>query len=259
MRVQNNEEGIPPDALREITFLKNLKHSNIIKLENVLYEDERLYLVFEYMEYDLKKYMKKTQLQEMVVKAFVYQILNGLSYCHSHRFVHRDLKPSNILLDDKGIVKLADFGLSRLIELNPVEYTCEVVTLWYRAPEILLGQKDYSFPVDIWSVGCILAEIAQGDALFKGDSEIGQLYQIFRILGTPDEEQWPNVSKLQDYQATFPKWKAQDLKTLIPNLDIEGIDLLKRMLQLDPRKRISAKAALSHPYFNDFDKSILFT
>lgn len=122
--------------------------------------------------------------------------------------MHRDLKPQNLLIDKNGVIKLADFGLARAFGLPVKTYTHEVVTLWYRAPEILLGQKQYSTPVDIWSIGCIYAEMAQRRALFAGDSEIDQIFKIFQAQGTPNENHWPSALKLQDFKPTFPKWKG---------------------------------------------------
>lgn len=129
------------------------------------------------------------------------------------------------------------------------------MTLWYRAPEILLGSKIYACPVDMWSVGCIFSEMATLTPLFPGDSEIDELYKIFRVLGTPNESVWPGVTKLPDYKPTFPQWKPMDLAQLIPDLEPAGIDLLKKMLVYEPSKRISAKEALKHPYFDDLDTS----
>jgi len=141
------------------------------------------------------------------------------------------------------------------IPLRP--YTHEVVTLWYRAPEILLGSKNYSTPVDIWSIGCIFVEMLTKRPLFPGDSEIDELFRIFRTLGTPDDIMWPGVSKLPDYKpANFPHWTAQPLSSIV-NLDPLGLDLLEKMLTYEPSRRISAKEALSHPYFNDLEKSEL--
>lgn len=159
--------------------MKSLKHPNIVDIKEVIYEDEKLHIVFEYLDYDIKKYMKEKakdngnqglSLEE--VKSFTYQILEGLAYCHAHRVMHRDLKPQNLLVSKDGIIKLADFGLARPFSLPVKTYTHEVVTLWYRAPEVLLGQKQYSTPLDQWSVGCIMAEMAQKKPLFAGDSEI---------------------------------------------------------------------------------------
>ena len=135
--------------------------------------------------------------------------------CHSHRVLHRDLKPQNLLIDtETNSLKLADFGLARAFAIPLRAYTHEVVTLWYRAPEILLGAKQYSTPVDVWSIGCIFAEMINQSPLFPGDSEIDQLFKIFRGLGTPDDSVWPEVSQLPDYKPQFPKWKAKEMKEL---------------------------------------------
>uniref|UniRef100_A0A286Y005 Protein kinase domain-containing protein n=1 Tax=Cavia porcellus TaxID=10141 RepID=A0A286Y005_CAVPO len=170
--------------------------------------------------------------------------------------LHRDLKPQNLLIDDKGTVKLADFGLARAFGIPIRVYTHEVVTLWYRSPEVLMGSAQYSTPVDIWSIGTIFAELATKKPLFHGDSEIDQLFRIFRALGTPNNEVWPEVESLQDYKNTFPKWKPGSLASHVKNLDENGLDLLSKMLAYDPAKRISGKMALNHPYFNDLDNQI---
>lgn len=151
--------------------------------------------------------LSSKMLPTATVKSYLYQLILGIAICHSNRIVHRDLKPQNILIDTKSnSVKLADFGLARAFGLPVKTYTHEVVTLWYRAPEILLGQKQYSTPVDMWSVGCIFAEMAQKKPLFCGDSEIDQIFKIFRIMGTPKECIWPGVNSLPDFKATFPRW-----------------------------------------------------
>lgn len=149
------------------------------------------------------------------------------------------------------MLKLADFGLARAIGIPVRTYTHEVVTLWYRAPEVLLGSKHYSTSVDMWSVGCIFAEMASQQPLFPGDSEIDELFRIFRVLGTPTEESWPGVSQLPDYKPDFPRWPAVPLKGAVPQLDADGLDLLSKMLIYDPGKRISAKRAQEHPYFDE--------
>ena len=175
----------------------------------MLYSQTSLYLVFEYLEFDLKKYLKHigTALPKAQTQSFLYQILQALVYLHSHRIFHRDLKPQNLLIDSTGTtVKLADFGLARAFGLPIKTYTHEVVTLWYRCPEILLGQKQYSLGVDLWSTGCIFAEMAQKKPLFMGDSEIDQIFKILKVLGTPNESNWPEALKLSDFKATFPKW-----------------------------------------------------
>jgi cyclin-dependent kinase 2 len=183
---------------------------------------------------------------------FLYQILCGIAYCHSHRVLHRDLKPQNLLIDrSSNSLKLADFGLARAFGIPVRTFTHEVVTLWYRAPEILLGSRQYSTPVDVWSVGCIFAEMINQRPLFPGDSEIDELFKIFRIMGTPNEDTWPGVTSLPDFKSAFPKWPSQDLATLVPNLEPAGLDILSSMLRLDPSRRITARGALEHEYFKD--------
>jgi len=255
IRLEAEDEGVPSTAIREISLLKELKDDNIVKLLDIVHADQKLYLVFEFLDVDLKRYMETGNQNRMpitldIVKKFTYQLNAGLLYCHSHRILHRDLKPQNLLIDKRDNLKLADFGLARAFGIPMRTYTHEVVTLWYRAPEVLLGSRHYSTAIDMWSVGCIFAEMAmQGAPLFPGDSEIDQIFKIFRILGTPNEEIWPGVSGLPDYKATFPQWSRQDITRVVPTLDDQGIDMLKRTLTYDSAKRISAKRALVHPYF----------
>lgn len=256
IRLDSEDEGVPSTSIREISLLKELDHPNIIKLEEVVHCNKRLYLVFEFLDFDLKRYLDShTSVTPILVKSYLYQLLRGTFFCHSHRILHRDLKPQNLLIDRSGILKLADFGLARAFGVPIRTYTHEVVTLWYRAPEVLLGSKMYATPVDVWSIGCIFAELITKRPLFPGDSEIDELYKIFRTLGTPTEETWPGVTKLPDYKPNFPGWKAVDLKQLVPGIDNDGLDLLKQMLYYEPSKRITCKRALKHPYFDDLDKS----
>jgi len=256
IRLEAEDEGVPSTAIREISLLKELSHPNIVSLCNVVHEDNKLYLVFEYLDQDLKKYMEMCgkNLHYMLVKSYLQQLIKGIAHCHSHRVLHRDLKPQNLLIDKKGVLKLADFGLARAFGVPVRTYTHEVVTLWYRAPEILLGGKQYSTPVDIWSIGCIYAEMVTRCPLFPGDSEIDQLFRIFRCLGTPNEEMWPGVSQFADYKTTFPQWSPVPLKTVVEGLDELGLDLLSKMLTYEPSKRISARDALRHPFFDDLNK-----
>ncbi|KAJ8552126.1 hypothetical protein K7X08_028569 [Anisodus acutangulus] len=236
-----------------------MQHGNIVRLLDVVHSEKRLYLVFEYLDLDLKKHMDSSpefSKDPRVVKTFLYQMLRGIAYCHSHRVLHRDLKPQNLLIDPRTkVLKLADFGLGRAFGIPVRTFTHEVVTLWYRAPEILLGSRHYSTPVDVWSAGCIFAEMVnQRRPLFPGDSEIDELFKIFRAVGTPNEDTWPGVTSLPDYKSAFPKWPAKDLATVVPNLDISGLDLLGKMLCLDPSKRITARSALEHEYFKDIGR-----
>uniref|UniRef100_UPI00398F21DE cyclin-dependent kinase 1 n=1 Tax=Pristiophorus japonicus TaxID=55135 RepID=UPI00398F21DE len=260
IRLESEEEGVPSTAIREISLLKELQHPNVVCLQDVLMQDARLYLIFEFLSMDLKKYLDslptRQMMDQMLVKSYLYQITQGIAFCHSRRVLHRDLKPQNLLIDSKGVIKLADFGLARAFGVPVRVYTHEVVTLWYRAPEVLLGSARYSTPVDIWSIGTIFAEMATKRPLFHGDSEIDQLFRIFRTLGTPNNDIWPEVETLPDYKTTFPKWKAGSLSQ-VKNVDVNGLDLLAKTLVYDPARRISAKEALHHPYFDDLDKSSL--
>ena len=185
-------------------------------------------------------------------------MLQGMHYCHQRRVIHRDLKPQNLLVDiNSKTIKLADFGLARAIGIPIRAYTHEVITLWYRAPEILLGCQRYSLGVDIWSVGCIFAEMARGRPLFCGDSEIDQLFKIFRVLTTPNEQDWPGVTQFPDYKSNFPKWSDNKVKEKLGGLmGPDALDLLQQMLIYDPVNRISARACFKHPYFDNFDPKI---
>ncbi|KAG1748130.1 kinase-like domain-containing protein [Suillus clintonianus] len=261
IRLEAEDEGVPSTAIREISLLKELKDDNIVRLLDIVHAEQKLYLVFEFLDVDLKRYMENantsgTPISIGIVKRFTHQLNAGLLYCHSHRILHRDLKPQNLLIDKKNNLKLADFGLARAFGIPMRTYTHEVVTLWYRAPEVLLGSRHYSTAIDMWSVGCIFAEmVMRGSPLFPGDSEIDQIFKIFRILGTPSEETWPGVTQLPDYKDTFPRWSKQELKSVVPNLDEQGLDLLAHTLTYDTAKRISAKRALNHPYFAHYTPS----
>eukprot|EP01116_Phalansterium_solitarium_P013842 TRINITY_DN31272_c0_g1_i1.p1 TRINITY_DN31272_c0_g1~~TRINITY_DN31272_c0_g1_i1.p1 ORF type:complete len:308 (+),score=23.50 TRINITY_DN31272_c0_g1_i1:88-1011(+) len=258
IRLESEEEGVPSTSIREICLLKELTHPNIVRLEDVLHCKNRLYLVFEYIDYDLKKYLdSNADVTPQLVKSYMYQMLRAMFFCHSHRVLHRDLKPQNLLIDRAGMLKLCDFGLARAFAVPVRMYTHEVVTLWYRAPEILLGQQRYACPVDLWSVGCIFAELITRTPLFPGDSEIDELYKIFRILGTPTETIWPGVTKLPDFKPTFPMWKPSNLAQHVPGADPLALDLLKQLLEYEPSRRISAKRALQHAYFDDFNHDAL--
>ena len=260
-RLEMEEEGVPSTALREVSLLQMLsENEHVVKLLSVEHVEENkkpiLYLVFEYLDTDLKKYMDMTgkgpsnPLPKSIVKSFMYQLVEGVAHCHKHGVLHRDLKPQNLLIDkNTNTLKIADLGLGRAFSIPLKSYTHEIVTLWYRAPEVLLGSTHYSTPVDMWSVGCIFAELARKQPLFPGDSEVQQLLHIFKLLGTPNEQVWPGVTSLKDWHA-FPQWKPQELSKFYPELDTQGIDLMKKMLRYAPADRITAKDALLHPYFD---------
>lgn len=257
IRLEVEDEGIPSTALREISLLRELTHRNIVDLKDCVQEEGRLYLVFEFLDKDLKKYMESCNgmVSPALVKSYLFQLCRGLALCHSRGVMHRDLKPQNLLVTRDGILKIADFGLARSFcpPIRPL--THEVVTLWYRPPEILMGATSYAPPSDIWAVGTIFAEMATKRALFPGDSEIDQLYKIFRQLGTPNNKVWPGVTNLQDWNDAFPIWyKSPYSDLLTENLDDEGLELIEATLDYDPKKRITAKLLLDHPYFDDLNK-----
>ena len=253
IRLENEDEGIPSTSIREISILKQLRHPNIVYLMDLIHGEKKLYLVFEFMEHDLKKFLdiNNGPLPPELVKSYLYQILIAINFCHSKRIIHRDLKPQNLLIDKDGIIKLADFGLARSFGIPIKTLTHEILTLWYRAPEILLGQKEYSTPIDIWSAGLIFYEMAHRRPLFMGDCEIDQIFKIFQMFGTPNEKSWNGVTKLPEFKLTFPQFKGKGLNEYNKNIDPIGLDLLSKMIQIDPCKRISAKQALQHPYFNE--------
>jgi cell division cycle 2-like protein len=265
VKMEMERDGFPMTALREMNILLSLDHPSIVDVKEVVVDDDDCddgtYMVMEHMQYDLKQLMEaKTQPFSMgEIKSFMKQLLEGVKYLHDNWILHRDLKTSNILLNKDGHLKICDFGMSRQYGSPLKQYTSLVVTLWYRAPELLLGAKKYSKAIDMWSVGCIMAELLSKEPLFKGKTEIEQLDKIFRTLGTPDEKIWPGLSKLPGSKANFVKQRCSMLRmkfpaasfTGLPVLSESGFDLLNKLLAYDPEKRISAEAALQHDWFHE--------
>ncbi|QSS56399.1 cyclin-dependent protein kinase PhoA [Histoplasma capsulatum var. duboisii H88] len=249
----DSEEGTPSTAIREISLMKELKHENILSLYDIIHTENKLMLVFEFMDKDLKKYMevRNNQLECATIKDFMHQLLRGVAFCHHNRILHRDLKPQNLLINANGQLKLADFGLARAFGIPVNTFSHEVVTLWYRAPDVLLGSRMYNTSIDIWSAGCIMAEMYAGRPLFPGSTNEDQLQKIFRLMGTPSERSWPGISQFPEYKPNFLVYAAQDLSLILPRIDNLGLDLLNRMLQLRPEMRVSAADALRHPWFID--------
>jgi serine/threonine protein kinase len=250
------EDGTPSTAIREISLMKELRHDNIVSLHDVIHSENKPMLVFEFMDRgDLRRYIDthghRDGLNPATIKSFMHQLLCGLTFCHTNRVMHRDLKPQNLLINSNGQLKLADFGLARAFGIPVNTFSNEVVTLWYRAPDVLLGSKAYTTSIDIWSSGCIMAEMYTGRPLFPGSTNENQLMRIFRIMGTPSERSWPGISQYTGYKQNFAIHPTQDLGVILPQIDTVGVDLLQKMLQLMPGLRISAAGALCHPLFDN--------
>ncbi|KAG9510815.1 Serine/threonine-protein kinase ICK, partial [Fragariocoptes setiger] len=239
-------------SLREVKALQKLSHPNIIRLKEVIREDNTLHFVFEHMKENLYQLMRESSkpFPESVIKHIMNQILQGIAYMHRHNIFHRDIKPENLLCNGHNCVKIADFGLAREIRSKP-PYTDYVSTRWYRAPEVLLRSVSYNSPIDIWSVGCIFGELYTLNPMFPGRTELDQVFHICSILGTPDHRVWPEGYKLSTMiNFRFPRFLPVSLTKLLTNCSNEGLHLIKQMLQWNPLHRINATMALNSNYFN---------
>ncbi|XP_071961539.1 cyclin-dependent kinase 17-like isoform X2 [Antedon mediterranea] len=248
-----HEEGAPCTAIREVSLLKGLKHANIVTLHDIIHTEKSLTLVFEYLEKDLKQYMDDCgNIMSMNnVRLFLFQLLRGLAYCHKRQVLHRDLKPQNLLINEKGELKLADFGLARAKSVPSKTYSNEVVTLWYRPPDVLLGSTEYNQSIDMWGVGCIFYEMAAGRPLFPGSTVEDQLHLIWKVLGTPVDKTWPNITSNEDFVSyKFPVYRAEALINIAPRLDTTGLDLLGKLLRYEGKNRLSATEATKQLFFN---------
>ncbi|KAG8373372.1 hypothetical protein BUALT_Bualt11G0017400 [Buddleja alternifolia] len=259
IRMDNEKEGFPITAIREIKILKKLQHENVITLKEIVTSHDsnkykgNIYMVFEYMDHDLTGLADRPGLRFTIpqIKCYMKQLLTGLHYCHVNQVLHRDIKGSNLLIDNEGNLKLADFGLARSFSSDHnANLTNRVITLWYRPPELLLGATKYGPAVDMWSVGCIFAELLYGKPILPGKNEPEQLNKIFELCGTPDELTWPGVSKIPWYNKFKPvRQMKKRIRELFRHFDRHALDLLEKMLVLDPAQRISAKDALDAEYF----------
>lgn len=240
------ECGIPTNAIREVGLLKQLDHPNLVKISEVIYEQPKLDIIMEYMNTDLKKYLKENHpLPLSKIQSIMARVLEGVKSMHSNRAIHRDLKPENIFLNSQEEVKIGDFGISRTYGASSNPMSPGMVTIFYRAPELALGVDEYSIPVDVWSCGCIFAELYSGRPLFQADSEIDLVNKIFKLRGTPTETTWPGITqRLSTVAPSYPDREAE-----ISRMDELAKDLLNKMLCINPSHRITAKEALQHQYF----------
>ena len=265
IKMSKQKEGFPLTSVREINLLLGLDHPNILNVSEVVVGKslDSIFLVMEFMEHDLKGLLEELRqpFSTAEVKALMRQLLSGLAYLHDQWVFHRDLKTSNILYNNRGEVKICDFGLARTYGSPLRAYTQLVVTLWYRAPELLLDEGVYSPAIDVWSMGCIMAELLTRKPLFKGKSELELIDKVFAVLGTPTDEVWPGFSRMKLVRkAKFKKYPYSQLRKAFPKfsfsagqvtLSDSGFDLLERMLCYDPAKRITASEARDHPWFGE--------
>ncbi|KAK9873179.1 hypothetical protein WA026_021412 [Henosepilachna vigintioctopunctata] len=257
LKMEKEKEGFPITSLREINTLLKGQHKNIVTVREIVVGSnmDKIFIVMDYVEHDLKSLMetmrhKKQGFTPAEVKCLLQQLLLAVAHLHDNWILHRDLKTSNLLLSHKGILKVGDFGLAREYGSPLKAYTPIVVTLWYRAPELLLCTKEYSTHIDMWSVGCIFAELTLMNALFPGKTEVDQLNRIFKELGTPNEKIWPGFNKLPAVQKMkFAEYPRSNLRLKFHGLTESGLDLILQFLTYDPIQRITAEQALKHSYF----------
>lgn len=263
----NDRSGLPVTGLREIQILKDCRHRNIVSMEEVVVGDDThrldnsIFLVLEFVEHDLKSILEDMPEPFLAseIKQLLLQLTAGTAYLHAHWILHRDLKTSNLLLNNRGQLKIADFGMARYVgDPPPAKLTSLVVTLWYRSPELLLGTKTYGAAVDMWSVGCIFGELLTREPLLQGKNEVDQMSKIFELCGVPTDESWPGFRRLPNARSLrLPKntlTTGSVIRARFPNMTSAGAGLLNELLSLDPDRRPTAKAMLQHEYFRQDPK-----
>ncbi|KAF2859721.1 serine/threonine protein kinase, CMGC family, CDC2/CDK subfamily, partial [Piedraia hortae CBS 480.64] len=255
IRMEGERDGFPVTATREIKLLQSLNHINVVALQEVMVERNDCFMVFEYLSHDLTGLLNHPSFSLSAAhrKHLAKQMFEGLDYLHKRGVLHRDIKAANILISKTGQLKLADFGLARFYHKDhKQDYTNRVVTIWYRSPELLLGETQYGPAVDIWSAACVLVEIFTRHAIFPGEgSEISQLNKIYQVMGTPSRYEWPGLVDLQWYQLLRPAQKIPSTfaEKYEAKVSPEAFDLLRAMFVYDPASRPSASDVLEHAYF----------
>jgi len=264
--MENEKEGFPITALREIRILQLLRHENVVNLIEICRSKagpqnryrSLFFLVFDFCEHDLAGLLSNINVKFNLgeIKKVMHQLLNGLYFIHSNKILHRDMKSANVLITKNGVLKLADFGLARAFSANksgqPNRYTNRVVTLWYRPPELLLGERSYGPPVDMWGAGCIMAEMWTRAPIMQGKTDQEQLKLISQLCGSITPEAWPGVQNLELFtKVSLPKDQKRKVKDRLKNYvnDPYACDLLDKLLTLDPNKRIIANNSLDHDFF----------
>ncbi|UZJ51964.1 hypothetical protein CBS101457_001284 [Exobasidium rhododendri] len=253
IKVANSGDGMDISAIREVKVLRELQHNNVIRLVDCFSSGSNtpsLNLVLEYLDTDLERLIKDKEIvfAPADIKSWMAMLLRGLEYCHCHFFLHRDLKPNNLLISPTGELKIADFGMARELADPGVRMTSLVVTSWYRPLELFFGAKFYSPAIDMWSVGCIMGELLLRVPLFAGQSDIQQISMMCQLLGTPTEKDWPGHKSLPTYMP-LEQNPGSPLRSVFPAASPDSIDLLQKLLQFDPNRRIGAREALHHQYF----------
>lgn len=251
----DDDEQVKKTALREIRVLKQLRHENIVTLLEVFRVKGKLYLVFEFVEKTILEEIEKNPegLEPRAIKRLMWQLVRAIHFCHSHNIIHRDIKPENLLVSRNGVLKLCDFGFARPMAAPGAKYTEYVSTRWYRAPELLVGDVSYGKAVDVWSIGCMFAEITTGLPLFPGDSDIDQLYHILKCLGHITSRQQELFRKNALYVGVKLPQAAQleSLETRFPQLDKLSLDFLRQTIQDEPLDRWTCDELLKHPFFEN--------
>jgi CTD kinase subunit alpha len=256
IRMEGERDGFPVTAIREVKLLQSLNHDNIVRLREVMVEKNDCYMVFEYLSHDLTGLLNHPtfKLEQSHKKDLAKQLFEGLDYLHRRGVLHRDIKAANILVSNTGQLKLADFGLARFYaKRSKLDYTNRVITIWYRSPELLLGETQYGPAVDIWSAACVLVEIFTRHAIFPGDGgEINQLDKIYNVLGTPTVQDWPGIVDMQWFELLRPTERKQSTfeEKYKDRVSPMAFELLQAMFLYDPTARPAAADVLEHPFFS---------